>query len=287
MNQDRPTVKLTLEDLLRLKRAERPPAEFWTKFEQDLRAKQLAAIVAKRPWWDAVPAAFVKVARLRLPLGATAILAITVLATREYRTPSVDRPALEPAMVATAAPVIAAVEPRVELRIAETTPPPVQSDAIADAQLASNDEAAPVNPGEISEVISLLGAPSEHNDMPRTAARSARAIIDDNLARAKARDPELAAAVGGRNLEKRSLIARTNSEPLAQVKTPMGDRLSKYLTTSLPANYVIEATDLHPSPHANDVLGTRFSGSHFRGGDEVSRFGTYRGGDGAGVSIKL
>ena len=46
--------KVSLGELLRLKRAERPEPEFWARFEQDLRAKHLAAIVEKRPWWVAL-----------------------------------------------------------------------------------------------------------------------------------------------------------------------------------------------------------------------------------------
>ena len=51
MNRDgkRP---VSVEDLLRLKRAERPPDSFWADFDRQLRAKQLAALVEKRPWWQ-------------------------------------------------------------------------------------------------------------------------------------------------------------------------------------------------------------------------------------------
>jgi hypothetical protein len=38
---------IQIEDILRLKRAERPPAEFWGEFDRQLRAKQLAALVSK------------------------------------------------------------------------------------------------------------------------------------------------------------------------------------------------------------------------------------------------
>ena len=50
MNQEskRP---ITLEDIIRLKRAERPPPQFWAQFDRELRAKQLAALMEKRPWW--------------------------------------------------------------------------------------------------------------------------------------------------------------------------------------------------------------------------------------------
>ena len=47
--------KVTIEDLLRLKRAERPGPEFWVNFEQELRQKQLTALVQKRRWWHELP----------------------------------------------------------------------------------------------------------------------------------------------------------------------------------------------------------------------------------------
>ena len=81
--------KVSLEELLQLKRAERPAPEFWARFEQDLRVKQLAAIVEKRPWWVALrlPQATRTLARWSrpLPLGAAAVLALSVLVVREYR----------------------------------------------------------------------------------------------------------------------------------------------------------------------------------------------------------
>ena len=70
---------IEIEDLLRLKRIERPRAEFWPEFERQLRTKQLAALVAKRPWWDRLPSAFAGLSRYRLPLGAAAILGVSFL----------------------------------------------------------------------------------------------------------------------------------------------------------------------------------------------------------------
>ena len=74
---------VTIEDLVRLKRAERPPAEFWPEWDRQLRTKQLAAILDKRPWWrDALPRLGLALGRYHLPLGATAILALTILTVR-------------------------------------------------------------------------------------------------------------------------------------------------------------------------------------------------------------
>jgi hypothetical protein len=69
--------KMTIEDLLRLKRAERPPTEFWAKFESEMRAKQLAAIVVRRPWWDRATPLLAFVNRRHLSFGAVAALALT------------------------------------------------------------------------------------------------------------------------------------------------------------------------------------------------------------------
>lgn len=79
--------KVTIEDILRLKRAERPSPEFWGRFERDLRAKQLAAIVEKRPWWVAmrVPQIARRLSRFQVPVGAAAVLALSFVVVREYR----------------------------------------------------------------------------------------------------------------------------------------------------------------------------------------------------------
>jgi hypothetical protein len=76
MNKDTDK-KITVEDLLRLKRAERPPAEFWAKFDAEIRTKQLSAIVSKRPWWDGLSRGFAVVRRMQLPMGAAAAVALT------------------------------------------------------------------------------------------------------------------------------------------------------------------------------------------------------------------
>jgi len=84
--------KVSLEDLLRLKRAERPESAFWDRFEQELRTKQLAAIVEKRPWWHFDFARLTgSVGKMKFPLGATAVLTLTLVGVREYRMhPSVE-----------------------------------------------------------------------------------------------------------------------------------------------------------------------------------------------------
>ncbi len=74
--------KVTVEDLLRLKRAERPAPEFWSNFERELRQKQLTALLEKRPWWHEIPQFLAR--RAYLPVGATAILAFTLVSVKYY-----------------------------------------------------------------------------------------------------------------------------------------------------------------------------------------------------------
>lgn len=79
------TQKVTIEDLLRLKRAERPDPKFWDRFEQDLRAKQLAAIVERRPWWRSLRLPHLPrfVSKLYVPAGASALVIFGLVVVRE------------------------------------------------------------------------------------------------------------------------------------------------------------------------------------------------------------
>ena len=85
MNQLDPKKPVSLEDLLHLKRAERPPEAFWLQFESELRAKQLAAIVDRGPWWSSWRNISRLLARQSLPIGATAALALGLLSFHGYR----------------------------------------------------------------------------------------------------------------------------------------------------------------------------------------------------------
>ena len=86
--------RVTVEDLLHMKRTERPPPEFWAGFERELRQKQLAALVERKPWWHGTAAIFNRFAWLRLPVGATAVLAVTLVSIRHYSTSGVSRDGL-------------------------------------------------------------------------------------------------------------------------------------------------------------------------------------------------
>lgn len=147
--------KVTIEDLLHLKRAERPAAEFWTGFERELRQKQLTALLEKRPWWQMLPQLITR--RVYLPVGATAILAFTLVSVKYY----------VPAQLAqVAAP--AANSPVATDRAAASTLAPVSSPLVnrsdsapAEISVAAVEPAATAILSEAVELMPLLVAERE------------------------------------------------------------------------------------------------------------------------------
>jgi len=91
--------KVTLEDLLRLKRVELPSPEFWVNFEKELRQKQLTALVQKRHWWHQLPVLINR--RIYIPAGAAAIMAFSLVTIR-YSVPTQvgQMPKIAPRVVA-------------------------------------------------------------------------------------------------------------------------------------------------------------------------------------------
>lgn len=83
MSEDRSNLpaKVTLEELLRFKRCERPAPEFWAEFERTLRQRQLAALVVRKSWWRSL--AMIN-KRLSLPLGAAALLGLAYFTVYQH-----------------------------------------------------------------------------------------------------------------------------------------------------------------------------------------------------------
>jgi hypothetical protein len=213
--------QVSLEELLRLKQAERPSAEFWTQFEQDFRTKQLAAAVEKRRWWDAIPQAFSRLPRLQIPLGATAILAVTFLTVREYRQPEIQS-GIVPSAATTMADVSASIDE------AEYT----EDSSAIPVRFAV--ESAPVlasAPGADREAVATgwdLNELMEQREQSSELSPSARSIAA-NLAVAAELEPELARFIEGRSP---SLRLSSSREPLADVASPRDvrrNRLFAYL----------------------------------------------------------
>ena len=186
MPQPEQRPKVTVEDLLRLKRAERPSAEFWTSFEYELRQKQLTALLKKRSWWQELPQLLARHAYV--PVGATAIFAFTLVSVKYF--PSSQVTAVETAPLSVGASSLAPA--------ASLAPSPVSSVLInrdERAALAATESSA-VTAATIttaSDVMPVMVAPA-----PAETA-SARSIAA-NLARLEQSEPELVNSVLGSRL---------------------------------------------------------------------------------------
>ena len=265
----RPT---TLEDLIRLKRAERPPAEFWTEFDRELRAKQLAALVQKHPWWQTLPAAsFHALLRFRLPLGAAAVLAITFVSVRNDHsavattqvpasTPPVATaqvaasfeprsvaPVSEPALVALSAPIAAAVE----------TPA---------ASLARVD--SPADSISLStEAATTLAFPAGSSTQTLDTDFSRSPLLAVNLGSAGTSENPVGTHLlgGGSGFESRALPVRTTVEPLQQMSSPGETRRARLLTA------MVSMASMDPSVRTTERAANRIAEEDLY--DQVQRFG--------------
>jgi len=254
-------VNVTIEDLLRLKRAEKPPVEFWTEFERQMRTKQLAAIVRKDPWWASWLGVLGGAARFRMPLGAAAMLAFTFVTVREYNKPSSSAPSTPSSALRAVAvsPVVSAVrqeapQPAVEVPT-ESALVAEQMDAAEAAPdsrvVAIQEHAAPetyvaATPADANRIrdiqAELVGlSPGPARSSNGSVTPSAR-FIAANLAAAERSDPELM-----QNLVRTASFEVSDKsssvEPLTQVTTPRDTRRARLLASAVPA-------DLHSPEHS-------------------------------------
>jgi hypothetical protein len=252
---------ITIEDLLRLKRAERPPAEFWNEFDRALRAKQLAALVEKRPWWQTMPRVFSGFRRYHIPIGASAIIAVTFFAFRENSATSAaqrEQSSVQPTGVASTTLPAVAREVRTEGVATSAKSEPRAQNVYAAGESAraavpptvmASDGLAPSNP---TRILPLISAPSTEL-MQEELSPSARAIAE-NLASVRGTEPvlgrSLLASTGG--LEARS-NSRITVEPLQQIMPPSDRRRSNLLTA------MVSMASLETPMRTNDRTVSRLS----------------------------
>jgi len=273
---------VTVEDLIRLKRAERPSAEFWTKFEAELRARQLAAIVGKRPWWARISVA--RLLRHPISIGATALVAITALSVRTYQSASLaaPEPLDETATITASAgevvvPTVSSVAPALEV-----TP---QSDGAAVAALPQAETAN--TSGSYSQIISpgLVSFSSESSrasedgrlaafvQLGRSDLSPAERSIVDNLAAAKETHPELSERFfGAAGFEKRASGAHLVVDPLSRMRNPSELHRERLLASAVAAAPTVSArTPKRNLPRISDERLTEEVGSRFGArGDSLS-----------------
>jgi hypothetical protein len=224
--------KITIEDLLRLKKAERPPAEFWATFEAEIRAKQLSAIVIRRPWWDGLSRIFAFLNRHQLAFGATAAVALAWMGV-EYTSGhrlAVSAPQTHATSVAATVVVPAAAAPVVA--VAERAVAPVQEAEVS----------APAAPHDERPVVEATASHLTQAPVIVPADAPAKSPFADGfavtLADYREQSPDVAArSVFGSDREFEPVLAASRqipSEPLAQMD-PTEERRARLLAPALPA----------------------------------------------------
>lgn len=269
---------VTLEDLLRLKRAERPSAQFWTEFDRELRAKQLAALVEKRPWWSALPRAFAGLSRYHVPIGATAVLALTIVSVREFRsvTPVPVSPAMSKVATVAATVPVSDTAPAIvsrDFESASVVPSALPNDGEAEPRttaLARDDEvAASADSSQASETAETTAAfaPAVREIMPNLSGSPSRSAVN-NLVAFNDTKPAFSRDLLGTNrgFETRVLSAsKPKADPLMQIADPATVRHASLLNASFTGTSVVKSARINPSRGAGRLLNEPFN-------DSASRF---------------
>ena len=259
---------VTVEDLLRLKRAERPPEAFWADFDRGLRAKQLAALLPRRSWWQrwADRGFWPALGRLALPVGAIGLIAGLFLVPRpdgaEAAGPNLALPSTETVPVASVAP------PGTDLVAVASVPVPAPEVAPA------VEDRAPVAP--VAVVAAERVAPAVPVREPAPALVAMDSFPLTWAAAGQAGTLAAGSLLGGAHrMEPRAANARAVVEPLQQM-IPPGERRGARILTAMVSTGTAEN-----GPRASERLASRLSEERLY--DQIERFGAR----GAGVNVRF
>jgi hypothetical protein len=235
--------KVTVEDLLHLKRAERPAPEFWGNFERELRQKQLTALLEKRPWWQEIPQFIAR--RAYLPVGATAILAFTLVSVKYYAPAQLAQVENPPA----GSPVT--VDHEVTAPVAPVSSPLVnRTESVAsvaeDTVVASTAPVSSTASTDVVELMPLLVA-------PRAEETPSARLLAANLTRLEQSDADF-----GHNV----LNARLSAPAREQIAAPAAEELASVPTNSTRRNRLLAqygGRQLNPEPAPPAVVRERLA----------------------------
>jgi hypothetical protein len=232
--------RVTLEDLLHLKRAERPEPEFWARFERELREKQLTALLEKRPWWHGLGRVVMRHAYL--PAGAAAALAVGLVTFRQHA----------PSLVVESPPDRGSA-------VADQALSPVRAVALPESHDAEQPKTASTGPAEPVVVIASTVPQDVAGMLPWSAPRveetpSARSIAA-NLALLEQSEPGLLDATLGARMAQparmQTVAARPDMELASiTVNPPRGNN-------RLLAGYT--GREFIPEPTAPDLVRERLA----------------------------
>lgn len=246
MTPRNPSEKPTLEELIRLKRAERPPAEFWKRFEEELRAKQLAAIVEPRPWWQSLTVLLSGRRATIAGFGAAAAMAAVVFLRLPSNQALVVVQAVVPEVSASAQGVASAPsgteKPAVQpvAMVAAVAAPATPSSQMAATDNSARSEDLPRAAAVVSGVVSPVMVTFSEIQVP--PPRSAMAMTVPATTRAFA--SSLRTELG-------------SSEPLASISAPQEQRGARFAifaeVAMLPASAISSSARSQLTPRDSDL----------------------------------
>jgi hypothetical protein len=263
MNSDKKQ-PITVEALMRLKRVEQPPAEFWAQFDKELRVKQLAAIVDRRPWWHAAPRVYGLFSRHPLALGTAAALTVALFTVGEYRgntrsglSSSVDGTAYVPNAV------IAPVQPEAAA-VVRTAQPASKLVAVAGDRVASTKPSEEVYGQELQPMISsptpegTLVSVSPRDEMmqiergDRAEVPLGKSLTAIKFAAIQPTEPEFMRSALGFTQTFQAQISPNRgqvTEPLANMPSPSDERRSRLMAEATPVMASFDGAPAASSDH--------------------------------------
>lgn len=241
--------KITVETLLRLKRAERPNAEFWAGFERELRQKQLAALLERRPWWQNLPRFLSR--RAYLPIGATAVIAFTLVSVNYYARGPATGAGASPDTAASTAPTSVAANAAQDVA-AQTVGQETPSAPAAAPSI--DDRTAVAAARSLSDNLPVHAAELLPWSAPRQAEKSSVRLIAENMARLGQPDLELATAP----IDHAPLSAASRT---VEVAAPAIEFAAVSALASRRNRLLAELTDRRftPEPQAPEIVRERLS----------------------------
>ncbi len=218
--------QVSLDDLFTLKRAERPSDEFWEDFQRNLHVRQRAEAIEPKRWWFTLPRVFAGLSRYQMPIGATAVLAVTFLSFRDYSEPGFEVAYTEPVVEAVAVEsTVVTPEPEVVAEVA-TVEPVVEPEILINtpaAQIVAEVVSKPVSQHvDLAPMVVWAGPAISAADMVPATPTPSELSIAANLARVQAESFQVGRLLGEPQVNLAAAVTR--SETLGQVTVPQPSR---------------------------------------------------------------
>jgi hypothetical protein len=222
--------QVSLNDLFALKRAERPDDEFWENFQRELHVRQRAEAIEPKRWWFMLPRVFTGLTKYQMPIGATAVLAITFLSLQDYSEPGFQAAYTEP-VLETPAVVPATPLPQVELAVETTTPevaaiePVVETPALP---AVSQKPRQPAQSFELSPMVVWAGPAFMTPEMVPAIPTPSQRSIAANLAKVEAERLQVGRMLGEPEVNLTAAVMRSETLDQIRVPEPTRERLFVY-----------------------------------------------------------